>query len=107
LVEGPPARPLRIGLVVDSPIAKTDEPTRRVVEATAPRLEAMRHRVAPATLPFGQEFSRDFLSYWGYIAWVIAITGPVLLDTSFRTGRLAGLTTGLRRRFRTEFRRTP
>lgn len=107
LVEGPPARPLRIGLVVDSPIAKTDEPTRRVVEETAARLEAMGHRVEPATLPFGEEFSRDFLSYWGYIAWVIALTGPVLLDPSFRTGRLDGLTTGLRRRFRTEFRRTP
>ncbi|MFG3227299.1 amidase [Kitasatospora sp. NPDC048194] len=107
LVEGPGGRRLRIGLVVDSPIAKTDEPTRRVVEETAARLEAMGHRVEPTTLPFGEEFSRDFLSYWGYIAWVIAVTGRLVLDPSFRSGRLDGLTTGLRRRFQTEFPRTP
>ncbi|MFF2141642.1 amidase [Kitasatospora sp. NPDC058190] len=107
LVEGPGGRPLRIGLVVDSPIAKTDEPTRRAVEETAARLEAMGHRVEPTTLPFGEEFSRDFLSYWGYIAWVIAVTGRLVLDPSFRSGRLDGLTTGLRRRFQAEFPRTP
>ncbi|MBV6700427.1 amidase [Kitasatospora aureofaciens] len=107
LVEGPGERKLRIGLVVDSPIAKTDEQTRRVVEETAARLEALGHRVEPATLPFGEDFSRDFVSYWGYIAWVIALTGKFLLDPSFRTRDLDGLTTGLRRRYRSEFRRTP
>ncbi|MFE3872996.1 amidase [Kitasatospora sp. NPDC059146] len=107
LVEGPGGRRLRIGLVVDSPTAKTDEATRRVVEETAARLEAMGHRVVPTTLPFGEEFSRDFLAYWGYIAWVIALTGRVLLDPSFRAGKLDGLTTGLRNGFRAEFRRTP
>ncbi|WBP85486.1 amidase [Kitasatospora cathayae] len=107
LVEGPGERRLRIGLVVDSPTAKTDEATRRAVEETAARLEAMGHRVVPTTLPFGEEFSRDFLSYWGYIAWVIAFTGRVMLDPSFRAGKLDGLTTGLRRSFQAEFPRTP
>ncbi|WP_030239569.1 amidase [Streptomyces sp. NRRL S-350] len=107
LVEGPGEQRLRIGLVVDSPIAKSDEQTRRVVEETAARLEAMGHRVEPAALPFGEEFSRDFLSYWGYIAWAIAVTGRLLIDPSFRADRLDGLTTGLRRRFRAEFPQTP
>ncbi|MFH9350794.1 amidase [Kitasatospora sp. NPDC017646] len=107
LVKGPGERRLRIGLVVDSPTAKTDGATRRAVEETAARLEAMGHRVVPTTLPFGEEFSRDFLSYWGYIAWVIALTGRLVLDPSFRAGKLDGLTTGLRRSFRAEFPRTP
>ncbi|MGW2254268.1 amidase [Kitasatospora sp. NPDC001660] len=107
LVEGPGERKLRIGLVVDSPIAKTDEPTCRAVEETAARLEAMGHHVEPTTLPFGEEFSRDFVSYWGYIAWVIAATGKLMLDPGFRARDLDGLTTGLRRSYRREFRRTP
>ncbi|MFJ9694309.1 amidase [Kitasatospora sp. NPDC101183] len=106
-VEGPGERRLRIGLVVDSPIAETDEQTRRAVEETAGRLEAMGHRVEPMTLPFGEEFSRDFISYWGYIAWAIAVSGPLMLDPGFRVGRLDGLTTGLRRHFRSEYRRLP
>lgn len=107
LVEGPGEQRLRIGLVVDSPIAKADEPTRRVVEETAARLEAMGHRVEPTALPFGEEFSRDFVSYWGYIAWAIAFTGRVLIDPSFRADKLDGLTTGLRRQFQAEFPHTP
>ncbi|MFE6054142.1 amidase [Kitasatospora sp. NPDC056446] len=107
LVEGPGEQRLRIGLVVDSPVAKTDEPTRRVVEETAARLEAMGHWVEPTALPFGEEFARDFVTYWGYIAWAIAFTGRVLIDPSFRADRLDGLTTGLRRRFQAEFPQTP
>ncbi|MFJ3791016.1 amidase [Kitasatospora sp. NPDC090091] len=107
LVEGPGDRPVRIGLVVDSPLAVSDEPTRRAVERTAERLEAMGHKVVPATLPFGEEFSRDFTSYWGYIAFLIATTGKLLLDPGFQAGKLDGLTTGLRRSFHREFHRTP
>ncbi|AUG80155.1 amidase [Kitasatospora sp. MMS16-BH015] len=107
LVEGPSGRSLRIGLVVDSPIAETDGPTRRTVEETAARLAALGHRVEPTTLPFTAEFSRDFVSYWGYIAWAIAVSGRLLIDPGFRAGDLDGLTTGLRRRFQREYRRTP
>ncbi|MEV8098722.1 amidase [Kitasatospora sp. NPDC085879] len=107
LVEGPGDRPLRIGLVLDSPLAPTDEATRRAVEETAARLEALGHRVEPAELPFGEEFSRDFTLYWGYIAFLIAATGRLMLDRSFRTARLDGLTSGLRRSFHREFTRIP
>ncbi|WP_234327182.1 amidase [Streptomyces sp. NRRL WC-3742] len=103
----PGMRRLRIGLVVDSPIAEADGPTRRAVEETAARLEALGHHVEPMTLPFGEEFSRDFISYWGYIAFAIAVSGPLMLDPSFRMSRLDGLTTGLRRHFQSEYRRTP
>ncbi|MEV6205622.1 amidase [Kitasatospora sp. NPDC051914] len=107
LVEGPGDTPRRIGLVVDSPLAASDEDTRRAVEQTAQRLEAMGHRVEPVELPFGEEFSRDFTMYWGYIAFLIAVTGKLMLDRSFRADRLDGLTTGLRRSFRREFRHIP
>ncbi|MER7754179.1 amidase [Kitasatospora sp. NPDC097643] len=107
LVEGPGERRLRIGLVVDSPIATTDEPTRKAVEETAERLAALGHHVEPATLPFDEEFSRDFVLYWGYIAFAIAVSGRLMLDRSFRVNRLDGLTTGLRRLYQREFLRTP
>lgn len=93
--------------MVDSPVAVTDAPTRQAVELTAARLEAMGHKVTPAVLPFGEEFSRDFTLYWGYIAFLIAATGKLMLDPGFQARRLDGLTTGLRRTFHREFRKTP
>ncbi|MEV7929105.1 amidase [Kitasatospora sp. NPDC088264] len=107
LVEGPGQRRLRIGLVVDSPLATTDGPTRTAVEQTAARLEALGHHVEETTLPFGEEFSRDFVLYWGYIAFAIAVSGRLMLDRSFRINRLDGLTTGLRRLYQREFLHTP
>ncbi|MFE6747993.1 amidase [Kitasatospora purpeofusca] len=107
LVEGPGARRLRIGLVVDSPVATSDAATRAAVEAMAARLEALGHEVTPAVMPFGEEFSRDFVLYWGYIAFLIATTGRLTVDPGFRASRLDGLTTGLRRLFHREFRRVP
>ncbi|MFJ8435547.1 amidase [Kitasatospora sp. NPDC094019] len=107
LVEGPGARRLRIGLVVDSPVATSDAPTRAAVEATAARLEALGHEVTPAVMLFGEEFSRDFVLYWGYIAFLIATTGRLTVDPGFRANRLDGLTTGLRRLFHREFRSVP
>jgi len=107
LVEGPGERRLRIGLLVDSPVAVTDAETRRVVEETASRLEAMGHRVVPAALPFGPEFSRDFMLYWGYIAFLIAVTGKLSVDRSFQARKLDGLTKGLRRSYHHGFLRTP
>ncbi|MDH6708469.1 amidase [Kitasatospora sp. MAA19] len=107
LVEGPGRRRLRIGLVTDSPTATTDEPTRAAVVETAARLSALGHHVEETTLPFGEEFSRDFVLYWGYIALAIALSGRLMLDRSFRINRLDGLTTGLRRLYQREFLRTP
>ncbi|MBC3840167.1 amidase [Streptacidiphilus sp. 4-A2] len=107
LVEGPGARPLRVGVVLDSPTAKTDEPTRRAVEQTAARLAAMGHQVDTVSLPFSPEFARDFTLYWGLIAFLIAATGRLLLDPGFQARKLDGLTTGLRRSFRREFPRVP
>ncbi|MFJ8039183.1 amidase [Kitasatospora sp. NPDC096147] len=107
LVEGPGGRKLRIGLVLDSPVSPSDEQTRQAVRETAARLEAMGHQVTPATLPFGTDFSRDFLLYWGFIAFVIASTGRLVVDRSFRTRDLDPLTRGLRRSFLDEYRKGP
>ncbi|WP_405020023.1 amidase [Kitasatospora sp. NBC_00070] len=107
LVAGPGDRRLRIGLVLDSPIAVTDGQTRHAVERTAARLEALGHRVEPTVLPFGEQFAHDFTLYWGYIAFLIAATGKLLLDRGFQARRLDGLTLGLRRGYRREFLRTP
>jgi amidase len=107
LVEGPGTRPLRIGVVLDSPTATTDPQTRGTVERTAARLEAMGHQVEPMELPFGPQFAQDFTRYWGLIAFLIAATGKLLVDPHFQARRLDGLTTGLRRTFRREFPQLP
>ncbi|MFD0569298.1 amidase [Kitasatospora gansuensis] len=109
LVAGSGERRLRIGLVLDSPLeaAVTDQQTRQAVERTAARLEALGHRVEPAVLPFGEQFAQDFTLYWGYIAFLIAATGKLVLDRGFQARRLDGLTQGLRRSFRREFLKTP
>ncbi|MDH6140199.1 MULTISPECIES: amidase [Kitasatospora] len=107
LVEGPGSRRLRVGLVVDSPVAATDAQTRQAVERTAARLADLGHHVEPTTLPFDRQFQRDFTLYWGFIAFLIAATGKLLLDRSFQPRRLDGLTLGLRRTFHREFLRTP
>ncbi|KQV04491.1 amidase [Kitasatospora sp. Root107] len=107
LVAGPGGRPLRIGLVLDSPLAVTDEQTRRAVEQTAARLEGLGHRVEPTALPFGEQFAHDFTLYWGYLAFLIAATGKLVLDRGFQARKLDGLTLGLRRSYRREFLRTP
>ncbi|GAA4914385.1 amidase [Streptomyces coeruleoprunus] len=107
LVAGPGDRPLRVGLVLDSPLTATDAETRRVVEETARRLEGMGHRVEPATLPFGEQFQRDFTLYWGFIAFLVAATGKLVHGPGFRPRRLDGLTLGLRRHFHREFGQLP
>jgi len=107
LVQGPGEERLRIGLVLDSPVAPSDAATRDAVERTAARLEGMGHRVEPVTLPFGADFQRDFTLYWGYIAFLIGATGKLVLDRGFQARRLDGLTTGLRGVFRREWPRIP
>ncbi|GAA1264592.1 amidase [Kitasatospora nipponensis] len=99
LVEGPGTRRVRIGLVLDSPLAVTDPQTREAVRRTALRLESMGHQVSETTLPFDAAFADDFTLYWGYLAFLIALTGRLTVDRSFRADRLDGLTQGLRRTY--------
>src|SRR5690554_2418090 len=69
-VEGPSGKPMRIGLVIDSINGhKTDDTTRRVVEATARKLEAQGHHLEPVDTPANSSFPDDFAMYWGLLAF--------------------------------------
>ncbi|MFG2822177.1 amidase [Kitasatospora sp. NPDC048365] len=107
LVQGPGDKLRKIGLVLDSPVVASDAETRAEVEQVAARLEALGHTIDPVVLPFGAEFQRDFTLYWGYIAFVIAASGRLLLDRGFRAKELDGLTLGLRGIFTREWARIP
>lgn len=106
LAEHPPTRPLRIGLLIDSPSAPnpTDAETRRVVEATARTLTEAGHTVFDYTPSVPDSFRRDFEDYWSLLAFTIATQGRRLFGPEFRTSELDPFTLGLSRRF---LRRSP
>ena len=107
LVDGPAQRRLRIGLVVDSVTGPADEPTRLAVEQTAAALEKAGHHVEPMALPVDDQFVDDFLQYWALLAELVTDTARLMLDRSFDTKRIDGLTRGLRAHHRKNLRRTP
>ncbi|HEV7203260.1 MAG TPA: amidase [Jatrophihabitans sp.] len=108
VIEGPAARRLRIGLVLESVNAtEIDAATRTAVERTAALLEKAGHVVEPIELPVGEQFATDFLQYWALLAELAADTGKLMLDRSFDTAKLDGLSAGLRRHHRRNLLRTP
>ncbi|MFN2361383.1 MAG: amidase [Marinobacter sp.] len=107
-VEGPPARPLRIGLVMDSINGhRADTATREAVEATAHALEGLGHNIEPMGAPVASSFADDFARYWGMLAFGVRSNGKRLIHPSFDKSRLDGLTRGLDKAFKREFYRLP
>lgn len=107
LVDGPGARRLRIGLVLESPAGgEVDAETRAAVLGIARVLERQGHVVEPHTLAVGKGFVDDFLVYWGLLAVGIVRGGRFGLP-SFDARRLDPLTLGLNRHFMTTAPRRP
>lgn len=107
-VDGPARRRLRIGLITDSITgAPTDEQTRAAVLRAASLLERAGHRVEPMALPVTKQWADDFLQLWALLADMAASAGRFVLDRSFDTAELDGLTRGLRARHRAAMHRTP
>ena len=107
LVEGPSARRLRIGLLVDSPNGVTsDADTREAVTETARRLNGLGHTVEPVSLSIDPHFTDDFLTYWGLLSFLIGVTGRTL-GTDFDRRRMDGLSRGLREMYVRSWRTTP
>lgn len=107
LVEGPPERPLRIAVLLESaagPVADPD--VRAAVRRVAELLSAHGHHVGELRLPFVAAVETAFLHYWAMLAAVVSDTGR-LADRHFDRSRLDGLTSGLRRKFYREVWRTP
>lgn len=89
-------RPLRIGVMLDSPFAPpTDGPTRAAVEGAARLLGELGHHVEEwqPELPAG--FQQDFLDYWGFLAYTTVAGGNRLFHPAFDASKLDPLTRGL------------
>ena len=94
LVEGPSARRLRVGLVVDSVRVATDDETRSAVLATAELLTGLGHTVEEMALPVDETFAADFSLYWAFCGWFAAKAGPHAFP-GWDAARTDGLTRGL------------
>ncbi|MFC8043998.1 amidase [Nocardia sp. NPDC057353] len=106
-VEGPPDRPLRVAVLLESAAGPVADPAvRESVHRVAELLSSHGHHVGELSLPFVQAVETAFLHYWAMLAAVVADTGK-LADRHFDRSRLDGLTRGLRRKFYREVWRTP
>lgn len=95
-VDRPIDRPLRIGLMLDSPVApRTDDATRAAVEALGRLLETLGHHVEPYEVPLPAWFKDDFIDYWNFLAMAVASGGQRMYGEEFDAGKLEPLTLGL------------
>lgn len=109
LVEGPGARRLLIGMMVDSPLVPaTDPQTRAAVEAAGRLLESLGHTVDPdAKVPVPAFFKTDFEDYWGLLALSSAKQGASIYGEGFDATRLDPFTRGLAARAQKRLHRLP
>src|SRR5699024_4194587 len=106
-VEGPGDR-LRVGLLVDSPLAPaTDEATAAAVRATATLLGSLGHDVLDRAPPVPDFFKTDFEDYWSLLSFAIVRTGRAMYGKDFDPKRLDPFTLGLAGRFPKRMHRTP
>ncbi|PRY52888.1 amidase [Knoellia remsis] len=104
----PTGQRLRIGVMVDSPVAPaSDADTRRAVERTAGLLEALGHNVSEYAAPIPEFFKADFEDYWAFLAYAVARRGRRMFGPDFAPERLDPMTLGLAQRFRRRAHRTP
>ena len=107
LVEGPSDRRLRVGLILDSLRATTDDATRAAVLDVAARLEKDGHEVVEVPLPVDEAFVDHFLHYWALLGFSMHRFGGRLLHTQYDRARNDALTKGLARDFLRKPWRTP
>lgn len=108
LVEGPGARRLRIGLIVDSITGSPTCPeTRAAIEQTVALLEGLGHHVEEVPHPAKASFIEDFADYWGFLAFMASRFGKHSLGKEFDADKLDDLSKGLAARFRRRGWRSP
>lgn len=109
LVEGPGARRLRIGTMLDSPlIGPSDSQTREAVTQVAGLLAGLGHDVVEdTTVPVPQFFKTDFEDYWGLLAFASHVQGKQLYGKDFDADRLDKFTLGLSAKTKRRLLRTP
>jgi amidase len=94
---------LRIGLYTDSPLGRPVEPAPRDAAVAAGELCAsLGHHVEQVRAPFEAQALDDFVTYWGFLAWIQIRTAPAMLTRRFDTQRVESLTRGLAQTFARE-----
>ncbi|KGN37204.1 amidase [Knoellia subterranea] len=107
-VEDGPARPLRVGMMFDSPVAPpSDADARAAVERTATLLESLGHSVVDYVPPIPTFFKADFEDYWSLLAYAVSSNRGGMFGSGFDAAQLDPLTLGLAKRFRRRAHRTP
>ncbi|MGP4843463.1 amidase [Marinobacter sp. 1Y8] len=107
-VQGPAAKRLKIGLVIDSITGQpTDQATREAVEKTAALLESLGHTIKPMEVPIHPLFPEDFAHYWSMLAFLLSKTGKHTIGPGFDSRSVDDLTAGLARRFKSNLMKTP
>ncbi len=93
LVDRPLDRPLRIGVMLDSPVAgPSDPPVRAAVEQLAGLLESLGHHVEPYDLQIPDFFADDFSAYWGFLAYMGVEHGVSTFGKGFDKSKVEPLT---------------
>ncbi|MCC5953186.1 MAG: amidase [Acidimicrobiia bacterium] len=108
LVTEPSPRPLRIGVVTESPTGATlDAPTVAAVRATAEVAASLGHHVEDYAPPIDEQFAADFALYWSTLALLTRETARLRLDRHFDKAALARFTHGLADNARASLRDLP
>lgn len=108
LVQEPARRPLRVGVVVESPTgAALDEPTVAAVRSAADLVASLGHHVEEFVPPVDERFAEDFALFWSTLALLTRETARLRVDRSFDKAELARFTHGLADNARSSVRRLP
>lgn len=108
LVDRPLDRPLRIGLMLDSPVAPATAPgVRAVIQDLATTLESLGHHVEPYRVQVPSFFADDFSAYWALLAYLGSQFGEQNFGKGFDAGKLEPLTLWLAERGRKALPKMP
>jgi amidase len=95
-----PARPLRIGVFVDTPAGTPVAPEVREAVGSVGRLcEELGHAVEEISCPFSAQVLEDFFRYWSFVAWAQLASARLTLHWDFDASRVEPWSRALARSF--------
>jgi amidase len=100
LVDHPVDRPLRIGMLLHSPVgADVDAPTEHTFHETVKLLTDLGHEVIPTEIPVDNQFKEDFCHLYATGGFIVHRLGKYAFGSNYDPEALTDLTKGLSREF--------